>query len=48
MLGYTYSSGWRDWNFQFNVKNVLDKRYYLPNIVPSDPRQAFFSVGVLF
>lgn len=48
MLGYTFTTRDIDWNVQLNVRNALDKEFYLPNVVPGDPRQIFFSLGLSF
>lgn len=48
MLSYRIERDPLTWNFQFNVKNLFDRKHYFPNVIPGDPRQAFFSVGVSF
>jgi iron complex outermembrane receptor protein len=48
MLAYEYEAGNIQYNFQFNAKNLFDKQYYQPNLIPGDPRELIFSVGITF
>ena len=48
LLAYEYSTENLTYNFQLNIKNLFDQHYYHPNLIPGDPREVIFSVGLTF
>lgn len=48
LLAYELPGDDRTWSFQLNLKNLFDQKYYLPNLIPGDPREVIFSLGLTF